>query len=87
VLLEAQEIAHLPRHGHRRQQLNLGTRHDGIIDIEQRSRVIERALAAVDESEHGAEILCGTATALRGKPKVNDRPVAIDQRSDARATV
>ena len=54
MLLEAQEVAHLTRHWHRRQQYNLGTRHNGVIDtgvdrpIEECARVIERTLAAVD---------------------------------------
>jgi hypothetical protein len=93
VLLEAQEIAHLPRHRHRRQQFNLGTRYNGVINpgtdrpIEDCARVIERALTAVDEGEHGPEIPRGATAALGGEPKINDRSVAIDQRSDASPTI
>src|SRR5262249_10992802 len=64
VLLEAQKIAHLARYWHWRQQHDLGTQYYGIIDtgadrpIEESARVVERALAAVDQGEHGQEILC-----------------------------
>ena len=93
MLLEAEEITHLPWHRHRRQQRDLGTRHDGLIDpgadrpIEKPACVIERALAAVDESKHGAKVLCGPVAVLRGKPKVDDRPVAIYQRPNASAAI
>ena len=89
MLLEAQEVSHLPRHRNRRQQTDGVTRDRSVKaargDLGQQvARAIERRLAAVDQRQHvGEGVRQGPARLCVGAREICDAAVIVEQRADA----